>query len=600
MPTITISLPSYVAELQAEPFPASATTELAQTVSLTAGAGSIVVAATGGAWCWRFTEHGPGYSNTRFAAVAGDVAYGSLVDLDPGTLVAAVEPTDSAWEATAAAAVSAAAAASAAVATKVDKIATVVRVDDYIPAGFDKVNQDTSAYWKLAIAAAGDGGVIRYNGRYRIDTELPMRNFQSVVGDANFYGHGGGLSSGNCLDFRNLVANGSGERVGFRLAAANVFRRGLFIGPAGSGFVGTAYGVSCVTTPSPVSTSPRFERVQFYRWTRGANLYGAYYTAFDNCEWQYNTLGVYADSCYNIKFVNPKFTGLSIDSTSYGNLIEINGVCRSLTVLGGSMEFYTTAIKAGSNAVINLVGVYFETPLPPSGTGAWLIDPGDGSSNVVISMRACLGYLLGHTGVVRFTHMIGSSLTAHSNTYLYNQIDPSGPDLVAAPTVPFIYAVAAPGTGTNVDLKGDNTSACYRASPNQTWGYTDNSLTAGVPAGYSIDYPYPGSWERRAAVSLQGRTVIRPFRVVTASSTLLDTDDTVLVNAAGATTQKLPAIGAIPGRTVRVCNIGAGTVTVAPVESSGVTITGPTTIAAGQGAAYFLHGGNWFSWTAAS
>lgn len=495
-------------------------------------------------------------------------------------------------------ALEAAATAQGAVVNKVDKIPTVVRVDDYIPAGYDKVNQDTSTYWKAAISAAGSGGVIRYNGRYKIDYELPLLNFQSVVGDANFYGHGGGLGSGNCLDFRGLVADANGERVGFRLAAANVFRRGLFIGPAGPSFSDTAYGVSCVTTPSPVATSPRFERVQFYRWTRGANLYGAYYTSFDQCEWQYNTVGVYADACYNLKLVNPKMTCASIDNTSYGIGIEINGVCRSLTVLGGSIEFYQTAIKSSSHAVINLVGLYFETPMPPSGNGAWLVDPGDGAQRCVISMRGCLGYLLGHTGVIRFTHMVSSSLTAHSNTYLYNQI--SGDDSVSAPTVPSIYAVAAPGTGTYVDLKGDNTAACYRSSPNQTWGYTDNSLTQGVPAGYNIDFPYPGSWERRAAVSLQGRSVIRPHRVVTASSTLLDTDDTVLVNAPGATTQKLPtAANMIPGRTVQVRNIGTGTITVAPAEASGVTLTGPVTIAPGQAASYFLYGGNWFAWSGA-
>lgn len=109
MPTITISLPSYVTEVEAQPFPADASDEVAQTVTLTAGAGSIVVAASDADWCWRFTEHGPGYSNTRFAAVAGSVAYASLVDLDPGTLVAAVVPADPAWEATANAAIAAAA-----------------------------------------------------------------------------------------------------------------------------------------------------------------------------------------------------------------------------------------------------------------------------------------------------------------------------------------------------------------------------------------------------------------------------------------------------------------------------------------------------------
>lgn len=110
MPTITIALPSYVTELQAEPFErvTGASGQVAQTVSLTGGAGSIVVAATSADWCWRFTEHGASWRKTRYCAVAGDTAYGSLVDLDPGTLVAVVEPADPAWEADAAAALAAA------------------------------------------------------------------------------------------------------------------------------------------------------------------------------------------------------------------------------------------------------------------------------------------------------------------------------------------------------------------------------------------------------------------------------------------------------------------------------------------------------------
>lgn len=145
MPTITIALPAYVTELQAEPFPASATAEVAQTVTLTGGAGSIVVAATGGAWCWRFTECGPGYRKTRFCAVSGNVAYSSLVDLDPGTLVAAVEPADSAWEAGVTTAVNVSAAA----------VASVGRI---------RIDASSSAYAShvAAVAAAPAGSIITF------------------------------------------------------------------------------------------------------------------------------------------------------------------------------------------------------------------------------------------------------------------------------------------------------------------------------------------------------------------------------------------------------------------------------------------------------
>ena len=115
MPTITIALGPTVTELQAEPFERvrGVSGQPSQTVSLTAGAGTIVVAATAADWCWRFTEHGPGWAKTRYCTVTGAGTYAALVDVDPGTFTPGVEPASPAWEAIAAVATDTAATASA-------------------------------------------------------------------------------------------------------------------------------------------------------------------------------------------------------------------------------------------------------------------------------------------------------------------------------------------------------------------------------------------------------------------------------------------------------------------------------------------------------
>lgn len=482
----------------------------------------------------------------------------------------------------------------AALDSKITKTPRVVRVEDFIPAGMDTASVDTASYWNQAIAAAGVGGVIRYDGRYRINSELQLQNFQTVEGVANFYGAGSGQV--NFLDFQNMTANGNGEKVGFRLAASNIFRRVWLRGPGAQETA--AYGVSSVTNPTPVATAPRFERVQFFNWTRGANLYGAYYTSFNECDWQYNAEACRFDSCYNMKLVNPRISARwTIDGGStwnYGTGIKIIGAIRSLNLYSGSIENHANAVDCGSGANVHIDGTYFEQPVFAA-PGSYVVNCADGASGVTITLNKITAYIMNHINVVRFTHMTGSNLVARGNKYLYSQI--SADNSVPAPLTPIIYAIFSPGTGTRVELKGDNTYDCYYSSPNQTWGYTDNIWTQGPIKGYDVDFPYRPSTEARADYALRGRVQVTPFRVVTADSTLLANDDRIIVNSASATTQKLPTVfGQIPGRTVRIKNIGAGTVTIGTAESSGVTITGTTSLTSGQSAEYILYGGNWYSW----
>jgi len=470
-------------------------------------------------------------------------------------------------------------------ATFARQVGQVVNVNAHVPAGTNIATTDCSSYFAAAIAAAGVNGTVEFSGQYRCDHELVMLNFQRLRGITPVFGTGG--KPANCLDFSNIVANParSNEKVGVRQAASNVFEDFLLWGPGDQ--TALAWGTAPITGGS---SSPRFTKVSFCNWARGVALSQAYYTSFYDCSWNYNAVSVYADSCYNLRFYNPMLTCKSLDAARYGVGIQVAGVARSLNVNGGSIENYSTGIIGVARSQINVDGTYFETGY----VGATGIDAIDAARGISLNVTNCLVYIINHTQFVKFTHMSASSLRGGGNEFFYSQIDPAGPDLIAAPTVPTFYAIASPGVGTTVTLADDNTDGCYRVSPNQTWGYTDNNFTAGNLSNYNIKFPY-ASWEHRSSYALKGRTPVYPFRVLTTSTTLLETDHLVLVNSASATTQKLPAVFAqVPGRTISIKNIGAGTVTVGTAEASGVTVE-TTSLTTGQSAKYMLYGGNWIT-----
>lgn len=464
----------------------------------------------------------------------------------------------------------------------------VINVDEFIPVGTNTATTNCSSYFAQAIAAAGTYGRVQFSGRYRLDSEIVLLNFQVIEG-INLVLGSGGIPS-NCLDFSNIVANSaqSNEKVGIRFAASCRIENCLIYGPGDQ----TALSWGAAQLDSVSSSAPRLVNVSFYNWAIGLRLVGAYYTTIYDCVFQYCAVGLYAGSCYNLSLYGNKFSCRSADNSRYGIGIQIAGLVRGLALHGGSIEEFSTAILAANKSTITLDSVYMETPTSTNTIG---IDGVDGGNGIALTITGCTVYMLGMTNFVRLTHHTGSTLVAHGNKFLYNQIDTSGPDLIPAPTVPLIYALASPGTGTVVSLFGDNLYDAYRSSPNQTWGYTDNIWTSGPISRYDVQFPYT-SWDTRSSFDIQGRPDIKPFRVVTTSTTLLTTDYRILVNAAGATTQKLPAIfGQIPGRAIRIKNVGAGTVTIATAEASGVTIEGSASLTTGQSEEYVLYNSNWIT-----
>jgi len=380
------------------------------------------------------------------------------------------------------------------------KTANIQYVNDYIAAGTDTTAVDCSTFIQSAINAAGVGGTIILNGRYRCDTELQLLNYQTVQGTAVFMGTGSPITA-NCLDFRNITANVSkgNEKVGFRLGQGNIFRNLLISGPGPT--VSLSRGIS---TDGTTTSAPRLYNVQLYSWEHGIHLYGAYYTRMYDCDFQYNGVGIYADACYNLDVYGSKFTCRAADLSSFGTGIYINGLARGLVMHGGSIEDYSVGITVASNSTVTLSGVYFESPNYVGAVGV----SAPSLQGECLDLTGCSVYLLNHTYWINIGSATKASLRASGNKFIYNQYDTVAPvDTDTAPTVPIAYNIGL--TIGDVHLAGDNWNSVYYHSPNQTSAYTNNAWTTGSNVNYNVQFPL-GDASGRDANHYMGRHLILP------------------------------------------------------------------------------------------
>lgn len=449
---------------------------------------------------------------------------------------------------------------------------TVVGVNayDYGVRTTNSPEANAAAFTAAKNAAGAGGRVVIPAGRYD-SAPFTVGDFQQWEGLGFYVGSGGAPNTQ--IRFPNIT----GVQAGITAAANPVFRNLLLRGPG--------YGVG--TGIKSPSGAPQFDHVQVYSWGTGIDLTGAYYTKMNTLEYAYCEVGLSATECYNLNLLSTRFF-LSNPSSpgTYGTGIKIDGFARGLTMHGGSIEAYGTAVSVPSNTTIMLSGVYGETPA----LNAVFLDCGDGRGGITAEMTGCSIYLQNHSQVVKFLHQVNSALVAYGNKFIYNEINP-------APTTPLIYTINGPTSGTTVDLFGDNVSSCYY-SAGQTWGYTDNIWNAGAIKGYNVRFPARafGGADGREHFDLRGRPEIGPIRTVTASTALAPGDQTVIVNSVSVTTQTMPVIfGQIPGRTLRIINVGTANVLVVPAAESGVEIIGPSTINPGGSVQYMLHGGDWVS-----
>jgi hypothetical protein len=373
----------------------------------------------------------------------------------------------------------------------------VVYVSDYIPPGFDTTSASCYTYIMQAVTAAGVGGKIVFNGRFRCDTEIALLNFQTVSGLTDWLAAGGGIQT-SCVDFRQVTANAAqgDTKVGFRYAASNYFELLMIAGP-GTDVAGSR-GVSPLTG---TEYAPRFNRVSFYNWEHGAHLEGAYYSDFIDCSWQLNAVGVYAASCYNLSFYKPRMRCSNIDLTSFGVGIEISGFVRGLKILGGSIENYLTAVKGASFSDVSAVGTYFEMFNAPAGAfaGATTFDFAS-KTNCAISVHDCTVYLHRHLSFVNGNGGGLSVLAASGNQFIYSDMG-----LNPAPTVPFAYNILS--SFGDVDLGPDNWRLVFYDATRQTSGYTPNIWGSGALLDYKVTFPR-GDATGRDAHHYIGRNIV--------------------------------------------------------------------------------------------
>lgn len=388
-------------------------------------------------------------------------------------------------------------------------VVNVQNVSDYIPVGTDTTAVNCSSYVQAAVTAAGVGGTVVINGRLRCDTEITLLNYQTVQGTAVWMGTGSAITA-NCLDFRNVTANAakSNQKVGFRVAQGNIFRNLLITGPGPT--VTSSRGVS---TDDGVPASPRFYNVQLYSWEHGAHIEGGYYTRFYDCDFQYNGVGLYAISCYNLDLYGCKFTCRdTTPGTAYGTGIYISGLSRGLVMHGGSIEDYSTAIQVASNSTVSLYGVYFESPNYVHANGI----VANALVGCAILVSGCSVYLTNHDNWVNIASSTQASLIGKGNKFIYGQYDPTGPNIATAPTTPIAYNIGL--TAGDVDLSGDNWKDVYYAA-NQPTGYTNNAWTVGANANYDVRFPLNDQPGTRHLNHYMGRNIVLPpGKSVTAGS----------------------------------------------------------------------------------
>jgi len=216
----------------------------------------------------------------------------------------------------------------------------MVNVRDYGAVG-DGVTDDAPAI-KRAIEAGGKGAHIYFpKGVYLSRSQLKFLRSQRIEGAAATWGD---RTDGSTLLFD--IAHGEAVV----LADANLVQSIRFEGPGA-----TVGGVIGVTSTSYTT----MRDCSFYHWDIATRFEQSWYTDITRCKWEFNNVALWVKYCYNFTVNTPHILA-NPDTTTGGAGIVLED-STMMTVNGGSIESYATAVEVRDYCSYVSMGVYYES-----------------------------------------------------------------------------------------------------------------------------------------------------------------------------------------------------------------------------------------------
>lgn len=442
------------------------------------------------------------------------------------------------------------------------KTGRTVSIWDYAAVG-DGVADDTNAII-AASNAAGPSGTVKFNrgtfgqSRFKISAGITMPDFQTWDSESN--GRIGGTAAESHIDASSLTVGAA-----ITMGRSSTLRNLRIAGPGSS--------VAAVTGILNVGSTQMLDAVSVVDFGIGCYWNNVYYGQMVN-ETEFARCGtaIKLTQCYNVTLFGTRIHCLSTDGTTRGTGINITDKCRSLNVIGGSIEQYSTGVVGASNSGHNFYGVYWET----AAGNAKGIDC-NGKSAFNVNVRDCTAYLAETLYWVNVAGGTNFVLNGGGNHFVCAAS--------TAPATPTAYFHGANPVG-DIRLEGDSWADVTLAGtlyvPDVSGVYPRMTV---VPPG-TIDSSYVK----------QGRASVRPVKVVSAAYTITTADETILADTTTVIVITLPPRAGLPvGRKFEVKNLAKSTANVSVNRTDGFLENGTVAIvlAPGEKGVFMQDGANW-------
>lgn len=292
-----------------------------------------------------------------------------------------------------------------------DKIAGYVRqntltynVQDYGAVG-DGTTDDSNAVLNT-ISAASQGGIVFFpRGKYLITRPIVLPK-NCVIRGVGTYDEGSGTGTGMPNGIILNVPQSQWQNGAMMSLSRNCMIQDIAIMGPKSGTGIYAYG-ACT-----------FDNVDVQLFDTAFLLTNLWYGYFRNLRLYQNRTGFYCTYCYNVKFVNPRFTFRDWNESSSTGFV-LNGNM-DIACIGGSIESYDVAFKYGLQAAehVSLIGVYAEANAPvknyTSSYGAILVDMTN-TSQASIYVSGCHFYINNTHALIRANGAQRGAITSIGN-----------------------------------------------------------------------------------------------------------------------------------------------------------------------------------------